>query len=182
MNEVWKQIKGFEGAYEVSDHGQVRSFKSKASPAKVLKQGWKGAQKYKVVVLRKNGVSVHSKVHHLVLDAFSGPCPQGMEGCHNNGKNTDNRFENLRWDTHKSNVADQLIHGTRHASQRKKSCGRVGRGPQKLTEEIVKKILVDTRRYQDIADDFGVGYSSIAKVKTGFAWKHVSRVSFGVQA
>jgi hypothetical protein len=43
---------------------------------------------------------------------FVGPAPEGMEGCHYNGDPTDNRLENLRWDTRKANVADAIRHGT----------------------------------------------------------------------
>lgn len=40
-----------------------------------------------------------------------GPCPDGMEACHNNGDQLDNRIENLRWDTHSANIYDQVAHG-----------------------------------------------------------------------
>lgn len=51
-------------------------------------------------------------VHRLVLEAFVGPCPAGMEGCHNNGCPSDNRLQNLRWDTRLANNADKIRHGT----------------------------------------------------------------------
>ncbi|MGO1563156.1 MAG: HNH endonuclease signature motif containing protein [Actinomycetaceae bacterium] len=51
-------------------------------------------------------------VHRLVLEAFIGPCPEGMEACHNNGNRTDNRLENLRWDTRLANAHDAIRHGT----------------------------------------------------------------------
>lgn len=51
-------------------------------------------------------------VHRLVLEAFIGPRPPGMYGCHNNGNPTDNRLRNLRWATPRENVADMHRHGT----------------------------------------------------------------------
>lgn len=51
-------------------------------------------------------------VHRLVLEAFVGPSLPGMHGCHNNGKPSDNRIENLRWDTRAGNFADKWKHGT----------------------------------------------------------------------
>ena len=51
-------------------------------------------------------------VHHLVLEAFVGPRPEGTECCHGNGIRSDNRLCNLRWDTHKENYADAVRHGT----------------------------------------------------------------------
>lgn len=53
-------------------------------------------------------------VHRLVLEAFVGPCPDGLEGCHGNGIPDDNRLDNLRWDTHESNMADRDQTGQRN--------------------------------------------------------------------
>lgn len=71
--------------------------------------------------LSVNGKSRALYVHRLVLEAFVGPCPEGMEGCHNNGNPADNRLENLRWDTRSENVYDAVRHGT-HAWASKTHC------------------------------------------------------------
>jgi hypothetical protein len=52
------------------------------------------------------------KVHRLVLEAFVGVCPRGYVGCHSDGDPENNRLSNLRWDSQKNNVADQVRHGT----------------------------------------------------------------------
>jgi len=52
------------------------------------------------------------RVHRLVLEAFIGPAPKGTICCHNDGDPTNNRLENLRWDTHSSNTRDAIRHGT----------------------------------------------------------------------
>ena len=54
----------------------------------------------------------HYHIHTLVLTAFIGPRPQGMEAAHRNGLPTDNRVENLMWTTHKQNCAHKVLHGT----------------------------------------------------------------------
>jgi hypothetical protein len=59
-----------------------------------------------------------TQVHRLVLEAFRGPCPPGMEACHGNGDRGDPRLSNLRWDTHRANMADQCAHGTRMLGER----------------------------------------------------------------
>lgn len=113
--ESWRPIIGFEGLYEVSDHGRVRNARTNyvLSPY-VLRDG------YLQVTLPRLG-EVRRKnwpVHRLVLAAFAGPCPDGMEGCHNDGNRTHNTLGNLRWDTHSGNAADSLLHGTHHETNK----------------------------------------------------------------
>ena len=67
---------------------------------------------YLLVALIKDGRWQRISVHRLVMSAFCGPCPPGMEVCHNNGVRDDNRLENLRYDTHKGNMLDRYRHGT----------------------------------------------------------------------
>lgn len=51
-------------------------------------------------------------VHQLVLEAFVGPCPEGLECCHKDDNPQNNNLANLRWDTHESNMADRVGRGT----------------------------------------------------------------------
>lgn len=83
--------------------GRVRSFKR--IPCHVLspateKSGYLG------VGLRKDGKCVHKRIHQLVMLAFIGPCPDGLEVCHGPGGPGDNRLSNLRYDTHLANVQE----------------------------------------------------------------------------
>jgi hypothetical protein len=57
------------------------------------------------------GVMGQQLVHRVVLETFVGPCPDGMECCHNDDVKTNNRLDNLRWDTHDANVADKVKNG-----------------------------------------------------------------------
>lgn len=121
MNEMWKPVVGWEGLYEVSNHGRVRSLdrtiQTKRGPwrykGKVLSPGV-NRHGYPMVHLKNASSKKMAKVHRLVLEAFVGPCPDGMEGCHNNGIRDDARLVNLRWDTHSANEYDRRRHGTDH--------------------------------------------------------------------
>lgn len=62
------------------------------------------------VKLRCCDRAVNCLVHRLILEAFKGPCPEGLECCHNDGDAGNNRLENLRWDTRESNLADKARH------------------------------------------------------------------------
>lgn len=61
------------------------------------------------------------RIHRLVLEAFVGPCPAGLEGCHGDGDASNNRLENLRWDTPSENNYDSVRHGT-HGMASKTFC------------------------------------------------------------
>jgi hypothetical protein len=122
------------------------------------------------VVNIADGVKIkQQKVHRLVLLAFVGPCPIGMIACHNNGDHSDNRLENLRWDTHKSNSADTLIHGTHNRGER---CG---------TSKMKANDVIDAvSRYRGgessklIASDYGVTANHIARLARGERWPELA--------
>lgn len=116
--EQWRPIPGYEGVYEVSDIGRVRSLDrvvayanggSRLHPGKLLRQ-WApmGQNGYKQTCLCRFNKRRFVSIHRLVLLAFVGPCPEGMEACHGNDIPDDNRLSNLRWDTRKANVSDRV--------------------------------------------------------------------------
>lgn len=124
MTETWKDIPGFEGRYQVSDRGNVRGLdreivdttgKRRIIKGVTLRPAKAKRSEHRHVILRKEGKSYTRKVHQLVLQAFVGPCPEGMVVCHNNGRAGDNRLENLRYDTPSGNMFDRVKHGTHHA-------------------------------------------------------------------
>lgn len=123
-NEKWLPVVGYEGFYEVSDHGRIRSIDrvvtgtdgvDKRVPGK-MKSTYIHKTGYLNVRLTKHGVGKQAKVHRLVLEAFVGPCPEGMEGCHNNGDRKDAQLANLRWDTRSANALDRVKHGNHNTA------------------------------------------------------------------
>lgn len=115
--ETWKPIPNFKG-YEVSDHGRVRSYQKRGSdsgiawsiadtPQRILKEGIRSSG-YPSVVLSKNGTMSNHLVHRLVALAFIGPCPKGLEVCHNDLSRDNNHLKNLRYDTHSANMKERL--------------------------------------------------------------------------
>lgn len=101
--EEWKDIVGYEGLYQVSDKGNVRSLNyNKTNKVKELKLV-NSKDNYFVVCLHKNGHQKEGKVHRLVAEAFI-PNPDNKPQIdHINGNKSDNRVENLRWCTAKEN-------------------------------------------------------------------------------
>lgn len=123
--EVWKAVVGFEGRYEVSDWGRVRSM-DRTTPrrnhliklsGKVLKAK-PNAQGYPAVSLFA-GSRLNRKersVHRLVLLAFVGEPPHDHEALHGDGTRANNRLENLRWGTRSENIADTHKTGTHRST------------------------------------------------------------------
>jgi hypothetical protein len=113
------------------------------------------------------------QVHRAVLEAFVGPCPSGMEACHNDGDSSNNHLDNLRWDTPQSNEADKLRHGTYYSGSR--SCGEQN-AAAKLTETDVLKIYELRRqgwKQKDLAKLFGIDRSHVCAILHGRVWKEV---------
>lgn len=106
MSEVWRRIAGASD-YEVSDQGRVRSLKSGGLILKPRRHNG-----YLMVTLPVGGTSLHRFVHVLVLTAFVGPTPDGLQTRHLDGTRTNNHVENLAWGTRRENMADKHVHGT----------------------------------------------------------------------
>lgn len=113
-DERWRPVLGYEGLYEVSDRGNVRSLTRRLSNGRL----WRG----RPVALIRRAKSGHMfvnlnmprkfrAVHALVLEAFVGPRPAGMHGLHWNDVPNDNRLENLRWGTPSENKYDEVRNG-----------------------------------------------------------------------
>lgn len=116
--ERWNEIPGYGGRYLVSNRGRVRTRNFTSPRGRMfrrgfLKQHWSnpGTGGRLRVSLFDGGQFKAISVHRLVLLAFRGPCPAGMEGCHNDGNPANNHLFNLRWDTPESNWADRKAHG-----------------------------------------------------------------------
>jgi hypothetical protein len=121
MIEEWRDVPGYEGLYQVSDKGRVRSLDRvvpdsrwglNRKPGKVLQPNPHSVMGYLRVVLYRQGVRRNFDVHQLVALAFIGLRPEGMEVCHNSGDVNDNRVENVRYDTRSGNMRDRARHGT----------------------------------------------------------------------
>ena len=107
LDEQWKPVPGYENQYEVSDKGNVRSYRRSVTP-RLLKPGRMTAGHLSVALGRNNSRCVHE----LVLLAFVGPAPYKHECRHLNGDPADNRLENLVWGTRSENILDAVSHGT----------------------------------------------------------------------
>lgn len=129
MTERWLPVVGYEGYYDVSDRGRVRSLDRTSTPRGRAPYRRPGrilvlcplSSGHLVVKLYAKGHRPRTvRVHTLVLEAFVGSCPTGLEACHWDGRPANNRRTNLRWDTRSANVLDSVRHGTHVSNQQRK--------------------------------------------------------------
>lgn len=178
VSERWRAVPGYEGSYEVSDRGRVRSMARnvpsrwggfRRAPGKVLSAG-RGPGGYWHVVLYKDGEKRQPKVHRLVLAAFAGPCPDGLQVNHKNRDPSDNRLENLEYVTALENV--------RHAHR--VGPPTLGRGETHALAKLTPEVVDAIRRAPEgrhtaatLAERFGVHVSTIYRVRKRERWKHL---------
>lgn len=120
---MWITAVGFEGMYEVSEQGEVRSLDREDSSGRRIKGvylknhvNWAG---YHSVRLSKNSLKKFWLVHRLVLTSFKGPAPKDSPYClHGNGDKSDNTLGTLRWGSAVENAQDNIIHGTNYEAQK----------------------------------------------------------------
>ena len=117
--EEWRDIKGYEGLYQVSNFGRVKSLervthfrgKSRVEPERIMKVTHRSG--YEVLILRKCNARVSKQVHRLVAEAFI-PNPHNYPIVnHKDFIRTNNRVDNLEWCTQKHNVqwsSDRMCH------------------------------------------------------------------------
>lgn len=116
--ETWKPVVGYEGLYEVSDRGRVRSIErvvgNRRYPGRLLKVRPLPNGRPRVS-LSRNGVAVDAYTYRLVLEAFRGPRPPGMECLHWDDDPNNNSLSNLRWGTRTDNMRDMSRNGNGNA-------------------------------------------------------------------
>lgn len=171
MNEVWREISGYEELYEVSDLGRVRS---KVRFATIHRGGLRSyggkvlrhnrATNYPQVCLSKNNIRQTFQVHRLVLETFVGKRPEGMEARHLNGNSDDPRLVNLEWGTHSENMKDRSNHGTWCGE----SCNKA-----KLTNKKVLAIRSSGKPQPYLADKYGVTRACISDVIRRKTWTNI---------
>lgn len=130
--EEWRPVVGYEGRYDVSNLGRVRSvdrevltrWGPRLRKGKILAASINQRTGYRVATLsdKQSGRKLYyALVHRLVLEAFVGPCPPGMECCHGDLDRSNAALSNLRWDTRSANTIDAVNHQTNH-NARKTHC------------------------------------------------------------
>ena len=176
MSELWLPVVGFEGLYEVSDLGRVRSvdrwvvyndgraFWKTGQVLKPIKRG-----EYLTSSLSVDGqVSIHLN-HKLVAYAHIGPRPEFMHICHGPRGKLCNEVANLQYKTpRENNGPDKVRDGTHNRGERQ--------GNSRLKPDDILKIRARARSghlLADVARDFGVSHGHVSSIVARKSWAHL---------
>jgi hypothetical protein len=165
--EQWLGLVAHPG-YDVSSRGRLRSYRAawrnprlagepRMVSAKLIKRTG-----YLMYSFSNNGRYTPRVVHAVVLEAFVGPRPDGMECRHLDDNRTNNSVENLCWGTRQENVNDRIRHGNY---------------ARKLTKEdipVIRERLASGMKQKDVAKIHGVSQAQISEIATGKNWAHVA--------
>ena len=175
--EQWKPVLGYEGRYEVSDLGRVRSLpNARRKTVMIMRPTITGERGGYFSVRLTTSVDGSYKqrllrVHRLVLEAFVGPPPEGKPwGLHRDGNPHNNALKNLYWGTPLENMEDRRKHGK----------GNIGSSNPSaiLSEDLVKdlKRRLQNRKKGDIAKlsrETGIKYTTLRAIACGENWSHL---------
>ena len=175
--ETWRDVVGYEGVYEVSDHGRVRSVDRVVNgpkgqmriKGKVLRPSL--SCRYGRVGLQKNALRKQFFVHRLVAAAFIGPLPNEKQVNHIDGDKLNNQSANLEYVTQSENMQHAYRTGLQKAI-----CG-ANHHHAKLSEADVLAIRATYAdggiTQQKLADNFGVGHVNIHNIVHRQRWAHL---------
>jgi len=180
--ETWRPVVGFEGLYEVSDHGRVRSVDRVGAYSRIdqysgrvisvhrhhrgrLLRPGRASTGYLTVVLGRGNTK---QVHALVLEAFVGPCPPRHECCHTDDCGSNNMLGNLRWGTRSDNLHDAVRNGRKPVGEQNYNA--------KLKTSDIPTIRIRCAEGRGsiarLAREYGVNEATIRQARDGRAWRH----------
>lgn len=175
--EIWKDIAGLEGSYQVSGLGRVKRIArlgadGRRLPERIMRTSFTSRGYVAVTLTISGGRDQRFLVHRLVMIAFNGPPPAPYpeyECCHQDGTKTNNILTNLYWGTDKQNSQDMVRHG--------RSCKGI-KNPLAVLDDATVKRIADLRRAGDLIEEItaktGAARSTISHIINGHTWTHVT--------
>lgn len=171
----WRPVVGYEGFYEVSSAGEVRSLPRQvrhytgallARAGRTL-NGCVNAKGYVMINLCKDGTTRSRSLHSLVAEAFHGPRPPGYVVRHLDGSQLNNAAANIAYGTHQENSDDMRRHGRIVAGD--------AHPRALLTSAKVRQIraLSDTTTQVKLAEQFGMSVQQISNIVNRRQWRHI---------
>ena len=178
--EVWKDVPGYEGRYQVSNLGQVKGLdyigvNPKGLPAKVKGRVLKTDIihcGYHRVTLSQNNKRKNFLVHRLVIEAFVPNPDNKPEANHEDCDKNNNRFDNLGWTTKLENMRHAIKNGRRDNMPNVRGEENHNARLNNLQVRVIKKCFNDLRNFE-LAAYFNVPDYLISNIRGGRTWKHI---------
>ncbi len=174
MDEIWRQITGYEGRYDVSTTGRLRSWVpwvrgNRKTPW--LVNGYPNTSGHlRVMLFDGSGGHRSLYIHRLVLLTFMGDPPPGKPQCaHLDGNPKNNRLNNLIWASAVENASHKLLHGTHSKMGEQCNLSRF----KESDVLLIRKLYADGEAVQILAKKYGVFYMTIKKIVTRRSWWHI---------
>jgi len=170
MLEVWKDVVGYEGLYQVSNLGNVKSLGNEFSrKERLLKLSFQ-SKGYLTVVLQKDAKRKMVLVHRLVAEHFIPNIYNKPQINHINGIKTNNRIENIEWVSHRENLDhainnDLILKGEKNKKSKLKDVDVI---------EIHSLLQKGTTTTKELSETYNVSYSTIDGIRTNRYWKHLN--------
>lgn len=170
MDEVWKDVVGYEELYQISNLGRIKSFKESLD-GKVLKQTKDKDGYFKIGIRDKFFKRKYFRVHRLVAEAFI-PNPNNYDYVNHKDNNPANNIvSNLEWCTLAYNNKYRFTHGG-YSHKGEKSTTAILTNEQVL--EIYDLCWHSEKSQSEIARMFGVSRGAISGIKYGDSWSHIT--------
>jgi len=167
-NEIWKVVIGYEGLYQVSNFGNVKSLGNEFSRKERLLKPSLQSKGYFNVVLQKNGKRKTVLVHRLVAEHFIPNIKNKPQVNHINGIKTDNRAENLEWLSHRENL-DHAIENN-----------LVLKGDKNPTSKLKENDVITIHNFlskgiciEVLSKKYNVSFDTISGIRSGRYWKYL---------
>lgn len=169
--EVWKDIKGYEGKYQISNLGRLKSINGKfkvSCPDGFITLGTIDSVGYRKVSLRKSGQRVEYRIHALVANAFiqKRHSEKRLIVNHKDGNKLNNHVSNLEWVTDLENCQHAIKTGLTNNRGS-------NHGMSKLTEDqviLIRKLRSEGLLFKEIADKFGISRRQAGDISSGRNW------------
>lgn len=175
-NEVWKDIRGYEKYYQISNLGRVRSLdriikdeknnRTFNIKGKIITPTDNG-NGYLIIGLRKNGKRKNKYIHRLVAEAFLDKCDGQEYINHIDFNKKNNNISNLEWCTQKENINYSIKKG-RYISGKKETINKINKKLIKKEQELESKILYlwdnDVKNIDKISDIVHLNFKSVKKI------------------
>jgi len=168
----WRDVPSYEGLYEVSDRGEVRSLRrmgkalTSGRPLRLAKSG----NGYLRVTLSQGGKAQRFSIHRIVLTAFIGIPNEHQEARHLNGCRTDNRLSNLAWGSRSENAQDRIRHGT-HVDNRGERHGMTSLKNEDI--RLIRSLKAHGILQRTIAARLGIGEATVSRIVNRRGWTHI---------